>query len=93
MKGHGGYKLCAYVKEDGKLCGSPAVRRRTYCYHHLNHLEKRRRMAIAGVKVMLREEDRRHAAAVKALLNSPWVKKMMDNPCDENILGDIYRVN
>jgi hypothetical protein len=33
--------LCQHIKDDGKQCGSPALRRQKFCYHHQQSREKR----------------------------------------------------
>jgi len=39
-------RLCQHTKDDGKLCGSPAMRRKNYCYFHLEAVRRRRRLAL-----------------------------------------------
>ena len=41
------YETCRHVKEDGTLCGCPALRDRQYCYFHLTHRGRRLRRALA----------------------------------------------
>ena len=38
-------RLCQHTKDDGKLCGSPAMRGKRYCYFHLDVVLRRRRLA------------------------------------------------
>lgn len=38
-------KLCQHTKDDGKLCGSPAMRGKRYCYFHLEVIRRRKRLA------------------------------------------------
>jgi hypothetical protein len=33
--------LCQHIKDDGKQCGSPALRRQKFCYHHQQTRQKR----------------------------------------------------
>ena len=40
-----GCKLCQHTKDDGKLCGSPAMRGKRYCYFHLEVIRRRKRLA------------------------------------------------
>jgi hypothetical protein len=42
-----GVKLCQHVKDDGVLCGSPALKRRSCCYFHIELRRRRKRMARA----------------------------------------------
>jgi hypothetical protein len=30
------YRTCDHLKEDGVLCGSPALHNHNFCYFHLN---------------------------------------------------------
>lgn len=41
------YKLCHHVKDNRKLCNSPAMRHQQYCYHHLEEIRRQRRIAQA----------------------------------------------
>ena len=41
------YETCRHVKEDGTLCGCPALKHRQYCYSHLTHRGRRLRLALA----------------------------------------------
>ena len=40
-----GCRLCQHTKDNGVLCGSPAMRGKHYCYFHLEVLIRRQRMA------------------------------------------------
>jgi hypothetical protein len=33
--------LCQHIKDDGAQCGSPALRRQKFCYHHTQSRQKR----------------------------------------------------
>jgi len=39
------FKLCQHTKDNGELCGSPAMRGKSYCYFHLEVVRRRRRLA------------------------------------------------
>src|SRR5271166_3793641 len=41
------YETCRHIKEDGTYCGSPSLRNRKYCYHHLQQRGRRLRRARA----------------------------------------------
>lgn len=41
------YETCRHIKEDGVYCGSPSLRNRQYCYHHLMQRGRRLRRARA----------------------------------------------
>jgi hypothetical protein len=38
------FRLCQHTKDDGKLCGSPAMRKKNYCYFHLEVVRRRQRL-------------------------------------------------
>ena len=40
------FRLCQHTKDDGELCRSPAMRRKRYCYFHLEVVRRRRRLAM-----------------------------------------------
>jgi hypothetical protein len=39
------FRLCQHRKDNGELCGSPAMRKKNYCYFHLEVVHRRRRLA------------------------------------------------
>jgi len=39
------FRLCQHTKDNGELCGSPAMRGKNYCYFHLEVVGRRRRLA------------------------------------------------
>ena len=45
------YKLCHFIKDDGKVCGSLALHRHIYCYFHNEKQKRLRRMAQMGRKL------------------------------------------
>ena len=50
------FRRCQHTKDDGELCGSPAMRRQSYCYFHLEMvLRGRRRARIAKRRQLLVE--------------------------------------
>ena len=52
-------RLCQHTKDDGKLCGSPALRRKHYCYFHLKVVRRRRRLALMARNARLLAEAKR----------------------------------
>lgn len=36
-------RQCQHIKSNGEFCGSPALRRRDYCYFHLTHIGRKLR--------------------------------------------------
>ena len=38
-------RICQHTKDNGKLCGSLAMRGKNYCYFHLEVVSRRRRLA------------------------------------------------
>lgn len=49
------FRLCQHTKNNGELCGSPAMRRKNYCYFHLEVVRRRRRLAVMERNRMLLE--------------------------------------
>jgi len=50
------FRLCQHTKDNGELCGSPAMRAKNYCYFHLEVVSRRRRLArMARTKQLLAE--------------------------------------
>ena len=57
------FRFCQHTKDNGELCGSPAMRKKSYCYFHLEVVRRRRRLAqLARTRQLLAEakayEDR-----------------------------------
>jgi hypothetical protein len=57
------FRFCQHTKDDGELCRSPAMRKKRYCYFHLEVVRRRRRLAqMARTRELLAEgklyEDR-----------------------------------
>jgi hypothetical protein len=38
-------RFCQHTKDNGELCGSPAMRRKRHCQFHLEVVRRRRRLA------------------------------------------------
>ena len=51
-------RLCAYVMPGGKFCGSPALRRRSYCHFHNEKVRRERRIADYRLLAQLDEKER-----------------------------------
>jgi hypothetical protein len=76
------FRFCQYTKDDGKLCGSPAKRKKSYCHFHLEVIRRRRRMArMAREKQLLAE----------AKLYDDRISRL--NSYAMNILGHYSRTN
>ena len=87
-------RLCGHVKDDGKLCGSPAVRKRRYCRYHGELRQRRYRMARAQYIARLNEEARANRARMGDLIyNSPILKRMIAKFFGDNILADKAELN
>lgn len=39
------FRLCQHTKDNGQLCGSPAMRKKSYCHFHLEVVRRRQRLA------------------------------------------------
>ena len=76
------YRLCQHTKDDGELCGSPAMRRRSYCYFHLEVVRRRRRLARMARTRRLLAEAKRYDDRISAL-----------NSYGMNLLGHYSRAN
>src|SRR5690349_3601436 len=95
------YKLCAHVMDDGHTCGSPALRRRAFCYYHDELLRRRKRIAELQLRyerrqrdMQLREEQRRQNAALFARqLRSSYIKKILINSFDEKTLQAAFGIS
>ncbi len=84
-------KLCQHVKDDGVLCGSPALKRRSCCYFHIELRRRRRRMARArlnyGNLAELPKEARSLIEEISKLLE---VKDLRCNSFGNNTLRDTF---
>ena len=61
------FRLCQHTKDDGALCGSPAMRRRSYCYFHLEVVRRRRQLARMARTQRLLAEAKRYDDRILAL--------------------------
>lgn len=50
------FRVCQHTKDNGELCGSPAMRKKRYCYFHLEVVRRRRRLALMARRRQLLEE-------------------------------------
>ncbi len=58
---------CQHIRPQGTMCGSPAMRKKDYCYFHHQQRERRRRMNVnPSVSIPLLENG---AAVQVALMN------------------------
>jgi hypothetical protein len=77
-------KLCQHTKDNGELCGSPALRRKSCCYYHDELRRRERRRADA---LLFRET---HARCARELIR---IKTLMTNLFGNNILEGTYCPN
>jgi len=50
------FRLCQHTKDNGEFCGSPAMRKKSYCHFHLEVVLRRRRLArMARARQLLAE--------------------------------------
>src|SRR5271165_5970881 len=88
------FRPCHFVKVDGRLCGSPALRRRTYCFFHMEQWRRHDRMVTARIMAEFREQDRHQRRLIfEKLVKWPWIRNIVLNYFSENILRDIFCVS
>jgi hypothetical protein len=61
------FRFCQHTKEDGELCGSPAMRKKRYCYFHLEVVLRRRRLARMARERQLMAEAKRYDDSILGL--------------------------
>ena len=87
-------KLCAYVMPRGRLCGSPALRRRTYCHFHMEKVQRERRIADYRIRAQLgqryRQEELRN---IRWALRNPVLKNLIAKGFGEACLRDTFGLN
>ena len=54
------FRLCQHTEDDGKLCGSPAMRKKNDCYFHLEVVRRRQPPARMARTRQLLEEAKAH---------------------------------
>jgi hypothetical protein len=84
-----GCRLCHYTKSDGKFCCAPAMRRRTYCYFHLESVRREKRMA----RRKLRARVASNPAVLKSAVRAIEIKDLVSKVFNMKILRDIARLN
>ncbi len=84
-----GCRLCHYTRSDGKLCRAPAMRRRTYCYFHLESVRREKRMARCRLRARLASNP----AVLKSAVRAMEIKDLMSKVFDMKILREIARLN
>ncbi len=76
------FRLCQHTKDNGELCGSPAMRGKNYCYFHLEVVRRRRRLARMARERQLLAEAKLYDDRILGL-----------NSYAVSILGHYSRVN
>lgn len=61
------FRFCQHTKDNGELCGSPAMRKQRYCYFHLEVVRRRRRLALMARRRELLAEGKLYADRILAL--------------------------
>ena len=61
------FRLCQHAKDDGELCGSPAMRRKNYCYFHREVVRRRQRLAGFARRRQLLTEAKHYDDRILAL--------------------------
>ncbi len=86
-------KLCQHVKHDGVLCGSPALKRRSYCYFHAEVRRRRKRMAQARlISGGVSELSRKAGAPVRGTGKALEIKNLDLNSFAAKTLRDTLRL-
>ena len=83
-------RLCQHTKDDGKLCGSPAMRGKSYCYFHLDVVLRRRRLARMARERQLLAEAKRFDDRILGL-NSYAVSILGHYTCVTSLPSEICR--
>jgi hypothetical protein len=85
-------KLCEHVMPTAKLCGSPGLRDRRYCYFHMEQHRRAQRIAdrklLAAMHAEVQREERRLRA--DGITKSPMLKNLILKSFDEATLRDIF---
>jgi len=71
-------KLCEHIKDDGKVCRSPAMRKQSCCFFHSEQRRREKRMAYARLTAKLRKDVRSETERLaERILKSPVFKNLM----------------
>ncbi len=63
---------CAYLKPDGAVCNSPALRSQRFCYFHFDPVARRLRAAWARAYCVLRvARERQRAVRPRSMTRKP----------------------
>jgi hypothetical protein len=76
------FRLCQHTKDNGELCGSPAMRAKSYCYFHLEVVRRRQRLARMARERRLEAEAKLYDDRILGLKSYAM-----------NILGHYWRAN
>ncbi len=76
------FRFCQPTKDNGELCGSPAMRGKSYCYFHLEVVARRRRLPYMARERQLMTKAKRYDDRILGLKSYAM-----------NILGHYSRVN
>jgi hypothetical protein len=80
-------KLCQYVKSDGRLCASPALRNQRFCYHHDQWRQQEDALAKMRAITLTRAELRLlHERLAEMILKSPGFKNLLVSIFEGNIM-------
>jgi hypothetical protein len=61
------FRFCQNTKDNGELCGSPAMRKKRYCYFHLEVVRRRRRLALMARRRELLAEAKLYCDRILAV--------------------------
>jgi hypothetical protein len=75
---------------SGKFCGSPALRRRSYCYFHMEQYRRQRRSRARKIIAGIREAQHQRRLRAECVLKTPVLKDLVLKFFDEAALRDIF---
>jgi hypothetical protein len=87
--------LCKHIKDDGKVCRSPAMRKQSYCFFHLEQRRRQKRMAEVQLIAKLRKKDvpSETERLAERILKS-WIFKNLTSKCfADGYFEDILAIN
>src|SRR5580704_1014496 len=67
-------RQCEHIKTNGEFCGSPALRRRNYCYFHLTAVGRRLRIERAHASMRARAAETFDVAIAPVELELPLLE-------------------
>ena len=72
------FRLCQHVKDNGELCGSPAMRRKSCCYYHDELRRRERRRSGALLVQSARAEHAANLRRIRTLVLNMFGGKILE---------------